>query len=251
MKLTKAERHQAIRDRAIRALGDMYHNATLPCIRDLHGRSEDDAQSWIDIACQLEIEYMRDGGAYGTDFRKTLAAPCNAGKFTSEKARRYYVARGMRKMTHERNDCGAVTGWYLLENAALFYGRGIVRAVDSKRNNALWDRIGEYGNLYQWGRGGRTLAPDGLISQRGGSSFIIREDAATECSIADCIELIRIVESFNRYVTAWCAYVPRMWDEYCADADAEALAEKRAAAARKAKETRERNYWACRDVMTV
>jgi len=49
----------------------------------------------------------------------------------------------------------------------------------------------------------------------------------------------------------WCAGVPEMWREHCAEEDAEARAEKARAAQAKAKETRERNYWAARDVQTI
>lgn len=246
----KPEQKEMLRERARAALRDMYHNATLPFIRDLHGRSEDHAQSWLDDQCQFEIEYIADGGAYGTDYRKTLAAPCNAGKYHSERAQRYYVAKGMRALQSERADCGAFTGWKVMENAALYYGHGIIRE-QLARNDALWECIGEYGTLYQWGRGGRTLAPNDLIAQRGGSSFSIREDYADEMQPAALVDFIRVIESFNRYVGDWCKGVPEMWREHCAEQDAEARAEKARIAAAKAKETRERNYWAFRGMVTA
>lgn len=215
-KQKKAWQRAQVRDRAERALADLYHNATPSYPRDMHGRTADDFQSWFEGAAEFEIDYLQGGGAYGTDYRKTLAAECNAGRYKSAAAREYYVAKGMRAMRAERAKCAA------------------------------WERIEEYGDLYQYGRGGRTLAPDGLYSDRRGGKWY-----PAEHSIADCVELIRIVESFNRYVARWCADVPELWREHCADEDAQALAEKRAAAARKAKETRERRYWEARDVCTI
>lgn len=77
-----------------------------------------------------------------------------------------------------------------------------------------WGRISEYGRLYQWGRGGRTVAPEDLIQQRGGSSFSIREDYADGLPVRDVVKLIQIVESFNSYVSAWCDSVPEQWEEF-------------------------------------
>lgn len=117
---------------------------------------------------------------------------------------------------------------------------------------AMWEYIGaEFGKLYQWGRGGRTLAPEGLVKQHGGSSFSLREDYCAEMSIARVVEVLRIVESFNDAVESWCASVPEYWREHCADEDREELSAKRRAAYLKGIETRERNYWNARDVVTI
>lgn len=243
------EQKEILRNRARAALADLYRNATPSYPRDFGPRA-DIFDSWLADAAQFEIEYIADGGAYGGDYRKTLEAPCNAGKYQSEKARTYYVAKGMRAMRAERADCGAFTGWRIMENAALYYGRGIIRE-QLQRNDCLWETITDYGELYQWGRGGRTLAPKDLVSQRGGSSFSIREDYTDEMQPAALVDFIRVVESFNRYVGAWCAGVPSMWREYCAKLDAEEKRERDSIKASKAKETKERNYWACRDVVTA
>lgn len=245
----KPEQKEILRERARSALRDLYHNATITYPRELYGRSEDYADSWIQDAAQFEIEYIKGGGAYGSNYRKTLEAPCNAGKYQSERAQRYYVAKGMRAIRAERNDCGAFTGWKLMENAALYYGRGIIRE-QLARNDALWETITDYGELYQWGRGGCTLAPNDLIRTGGGSSFSIREDYADEMQPAALVDFIRVIESFNRIVGAWCKHVPEMWREHCAEIDADAKAEKARIAAAKAKETRERNYWAFRGMVT-
>lgn len=213
----KQTQHEAIRERAREALRDLYHNATPSYCRDLFGRSEDYAQSWFEGSAEFEIEYLADGGAYGKNYRATLEAPCNAGRYKSERARAYYIAAGMRKMREDREQC------------------------------AMWEYIGEFGKLYQYGRGGRTLAPSDLVSDRGNP----REDYADKMAIAECVRLLRIVESFNRYVTSWCDSVPEMWREHCEEEDATELAEKRKRASAKGKETRERNYWHSRDVVTV
>jgi hypothetical protein len=206
--MNKAEQHELIRERARAALRNLYHNATINYPRDLHGRSEDYAQQWIEDAAQFEVEYIADGGPYGRNYRATLAAPCNAGRYKSERARAYYVAKGMRDMREESA-------------------------------GHAWQNITDFGKLYSWGRGGRTLAPENLIEQRGGGAFSIREDYADEMPISSVVDLIRIVESFNRYVESWCAGVPEMWDEHCKELAAEERAEKRRLrqAARDAKRT--------------
>jgi hypothetical protein len=226
-------------------LRDLYHNAT-PNYPSLDDKEGAEFQAWFEDAAESEIDYLRDGGAYGTDYRKTLAAPCNAGRYQSEKARAYYIERGMRKMREERDDCGALQGWHMVELAA--GNKTLARALKRifrnrtpKRNNALWEFIGEYGKLYQYGRGGRTLAPDDLVRSRG-MSWGIREDYAEEISIAACVRLIQIVESFNRYVAEWCRSVPEQWAEVVRERKAEERAQRRACLAklRAAKQMRER-----------
>ena len=247
----RQDQKDAIRARAERAVADLYHNATLPYFPELYGRTEDYAQSWLEDTCRWEIAYLRDGGAYGKNYRKTLAADFNAGRYKSERARAYYIAKGMRAYAAEQNDCGMLTGWRVFELATgnEMLRRALAKHGALRRNDAMWERITEYGELYQYGRGGRTLAPANLWRSDGrghGPKF----DAA-EHSIDYCIELVCIVESFNRYVATWCASVPEQWREHCAEDDAQALADKRQRAAAKAKETRERNYWNARDVLTV
>jgi len=180
--MTKQKRHKAIMERARNALLDLYHNATPPYPR-LDDSEGDEFGDWLEEAASWEIEYINDGGAYGPDYRKTLEAPCNAGRFNSPAARRYYVRHGLR-----------------------------VQREDQARYGA-WERISEYGTLYTYGRGGRTLAPEHLIQTRGGSGFSIREDYCEDLSIEDVVRLISTVEAFNAYVKAWCAGVPDMWRE--------------------------------------
>lgn len=194
--MTKSERHAAIRERAAEAIRDMYHNATprYPSLDDKEGEA---FQSWFEDAASFEIEYLRDGGAYGRGYRHTLERNA-ADKFKSEKARGYYVRKGMRDMHIERARCNR---------------------LDSRGNmtSAQWERIGDYGKLYQYGRGGRTLAPDMLVNGHGGSSFSMAEDYCDDMPIADVVTLILIVESFNAMVAAWCKSVPEQWNEAKAD----------------------------------
>lgn len=196
--MMKQERHAAIRARAERAIQNMYHNATPLYPRDVpeeHWRTFED---WLGYVASCEIQYIQDGGAYAaTESRFRAILEANAAvAFNSEAARRYYVRKGMRQYRLDRQG---------------------------------WEHISEFGKLYTWGRGGRTLAPDHLVSQRGGSSFRMREDYPAECTIAECVDLICIVESFNAYVAEWCKNVPDMWREHFAEnyggADVEATAE--------------------------
>ncbi len=248
---TRKQNHNAlIRARAQSAIEDLYHNATVTYPRDLHGRSDDYFQEWFNDAAEQEVDYLQHGGAYGHNYRATLAAPCNAGKFKSEAAQQYYIRKGMRAMHAEREDCGALTGWRVLEMAAgnVTLRRRLTKTFGARpltRNNARWEQISEYGKLYQWGRGGRTLAPDQLYTDRGRTKIDI-----AELSAPALVELIQIVESFNHYVSAWCKDVPEEWREHCDYEDTEDRAAKRKAAAKKARETRERNAWACRGMVT-
>lgn len=87
------------------------------------------------------------------------------------------------------------------------------REVERSRY-ARWERISDYGEIYQYGRGGRTLAPCGLIRSRGGSGYhILADDIADEWSIPRLVELILTVEAFNAHVESWCKSVPKMWEE--------------------------------------
>lgn len=231
MNTRKNSHHEAIRERARRAIADLYHNATVNYPRELYGRPESYFEAWFRDTAEFEIDYLQSGGAYGLNYHRTLSAPCNAGRYKSTAARTFYCRNGMRKMREERERCNS---------------------LDSRRHsvNCLWEYMGEeFGKLYQYGRGGRTLAPDVLMT--GGYSKYPRVNYCDEMPISDCVRVLRIVESFNRRVRDWCADVPEMWREHCEAEDEAELQAKRAAAARKAKETRERNYWASRDVATV
>lgn len=225
----KQQQREALYARVERAIGDLYHNAT-PNYPRLDAVDAQRFQDWFEDAASAEIDYLRDGGANGRDPQKILEHPANAGRYKSEKARAYYVAKGMRAIRAERDDCGALTGWYVVELAA--GNKALARTLrrtfkrapeDMRRNDALWERISEYGKLYQYGRGGRTLAPDGLVSAHG----LPREDYARELSYAAAVELVRVLESFNAYVAAWCKSVPEQWAELERERKAEERAERK------------------------
>jgi hypothetical protein len=87
-----------------------------------------------------------------------------------------------------------------------------------ERNAWLVSRITDYGKLHTWGRGGRTLAPDKLVRQRGGSSFsIANAEDYSEHSNAGLVEMIEVIEAFNAYIVSWCSRenLEYMWREEC------------------------------------
>lgn len=229
MNKRKQQQRDALCARVERAISDLYHNAT-PDYPRLDHEDAERFQVWFEDAASAEIDYLRNGGANGRDPQKTLEHPANAGRYKSAKARAYYVAKGMRAIRAERDDCGALTGWYVMELAtgnkalARTLRRTFKRAPeDMCRNDALWERISEYGKLYQYGRGGRTLAPDGLVDAHG----VPREGSAREHSYAAAVELVRVLESFNAYVGAWCTSVPEQWAELERERKAEERAERK------------------------
>ena len=74
------------------------------------------------------------------------------------------------------------------------------------------------GKLYTWGRGGRTLAPPGLINQRGGRSFSIKSaDSFSDYSNEALTLLIQQIEAFNSYVEVWNSRknLAYMWRDWC------------------------------------
>ena len=83
----------------------------------------------------------------------------------------------------------------------------------------LVSRITEYfGKLYTWGRGGRTLAPQRLIRQRGGGSFsILSGDEFIDSSNERLSNMIQVIEAFNDYVKQWNSKenLLSMWRDYC------------------------------------
>lgn len=226
----KPHNKKMLRQRAEAAILDMYHNATIPYggFDDADGLELSDSyfDNWLGDLAACEIDYIRSGGAYGSDFAATLRAPCNGGKCASAKAQNYYVRKGLRSQRLERLDCGMLTGWRVLEIAC--GNKRIEKLMDShdatERHNSLWERITEYGKLYQHGRGGRTLAPNDLINSRG-MSWGCNGSYADEMQAPELVELIQIVESFNRTVKVWCNSVPEQWNEHIKELSDEREAE--------------------------
>jgi len=64
-----------------------------------------------------------------------------------------------------------------------------------------------YGNVYTWGRGGRTCAPEGWIRQNGGSSFNVKgpEYLMEDKTRAEGWQLLADMKEWNDYVTSFCS----------------------------------------------
>jgi hypothetical protein len=79
----------------------------------------------------------------------------------------------------------------------------------------------EYGTVYTWGRGGRTLAPDGLVNMRGGSSFSIKkaEQVIEEYGAFKARALIKTLRQFDELVHGFNKYIPEWWTDMKYDND--------------------------------
>jgi len=184
--MNKKQRHDALRYRAYRALENLYHNATItyPSVPD---EMQDNFQSWLEMNCMDEIDHLNGGGAYGKDYRSTLMFVAN-GKFKSIAAARRYIAKGLRDKAEDQ----------------------------SKYWGGRAERITDFGTLYQYGRGGRTLAPNDLMKRYGSNDGVDRE-ACADMNIGDLVKAIQTIEAFNKYVESWCNSIPEMWREYVSD----------------------------------
>lgn len=65
----------------------------------------------------------------------------------------------------------------------------------------------KYGEVYTWGRSGATLAPEGLIEQRGGGSFRIKKAEDLELTVAQKRHLLKTLVEFNKLVRVFCSEV--------------------------------------------
>jgi hypothetical protein len=182
----KAARKAAILARLDEALSDLYHNASLhyPTVSDrlveLLGKNGagDFAEYWLKVYAESELEYLTDGG------------PC----LSVKSARKYAV---------EKYPGDSLLAEKKRQKWAIHCTR--YESPDELRFNLPF-QITEYGKLYQWGRGGATLAPDHLIQSRGGSGFSIKKsDHFEDSGIARIVDTILILESFNAYVTLVCS----------------------------------------------
>jgi hypothetical protein len=192
----RQSQRQALEERLSRAARRLYHLATPAWPREW-GPYEDDFSDWLAREGSDVIDWLNDGGPYGRDYYATLAAPCNAGRYLSPNARRRHIAKGTAEW---RRDLDA---------------NPYLKAVET------------FGQLYTWGRGGRTVAPDGLVKQHGGSSFSLRTDAGEEMNAERLTEAVRVAESFGDFVERWNAGVPEMWADYSASRAAEETGEAR------------------------
>ncbi len=83
----------------------------------------------------------------------------------------------------------------------------------------------KYGKVYQYGRGGRTVAPTGLINQRGGSSFSIKSVDDLDLSYQDSRTLLKDLKKFNDHVEAFCRYVTDSAIEFIREEHSEEIKE--------------------------
>lgn len=63
----------------------------------------------------------------------------------------------------------------------------------------------DYGKVYTYGRGGRTVAPESWIHTMGGSGFNISMPETDDLSRASIITLTFDIEAWNAYVKAECS----------------------------------------------
>lgn len=192
----RQEHRKALENRAARAILSLYHAATPAWPRDF-GPYADAFDEWLSERGSEEIDYLNNGGPYGRDYAATLAAAPNGGRFKSEAARRRYIRKELRAQARD------------LESRPEYLARDL------------------FGEAYQWGRGGRTVAPEGLVSQRGGSSFSMSADMLAGLPAARLTHEVRVIEAFADHVRDWNAGVPEMWAEYTAERAAEERAEAR------------------------
>jgi hypothetical protein len=182
----KKARKAMIIARLDNALADMYHNASLHFptpsarLKELIGKNGagDFAEGWLQGYAENELEYLTDGGPRLSEkrARKYAAEKYPGDSFLAEKKRQKWVIHCTR---------------------------------DESPEDACYDRpfrILDYGKLYQWGRGGATLAPDSLIRTHGGSSFSIKKsDHLDGDGINRIVDTILILEAFNAYVNLVCS----------------------------------------------
>ena len=173
------DQKEAVRARARSAILDLYHNATVN-----HPYTEDESYwDWFQDAASFEIEYIQEGGAYGSLVRHLH----NVGK-ECDREGRSLAYKSMARRREKRNILIERSRW------------------------SAWNYTADwYGKLYQYGRGGRTLAPEDLIRTGGGSTYSVREDYPDDLNMEDCVELIQVIESFNWFVGCWCKDVPDLW----------------------------------------
>lgn len=177
------------------ALAGLYHNATIK-------RWPDDVSGcpgfydWLSDAGEHEVHYLNDGGATGRACYTTFEhIKREAAAFKSDAAR----ARFLRLKRRE----------YLRDRAA-----------------GIESRIHEYGRIYAYGRGGRTLAPDAWASDRRG--FSAKQYDYEDLTAERAADILRDVREFNAYICAWCDHAPEQYREECAERLSEAAADARA-----------------------
>lgn len=162
------EHYCALHDRATAALKAMYHNATLS-FEGIKDEDWSDFHEWVSFTAEVEIQELNEGGAYGSD---EIMGPYIRGKYKSPAAQRRAWRMYEDNKRHEQNEC------------------------------ARHERIIEYGKIYTWGRGGRTIGPDRLIT---GQMYWRIDYEKADLPFGDLTDLVLTVEAWNEFVEEWCA----------------------------------------------
>lgn len=178
------------------ALAEIYHNATLyKWADDLPGCPS--FYDWVCEAGSFEVEHWRGGGACGSlPYDQMQHIKEKAAAFKSEKARAYFLRMKRRE-----------------------YWRDQAEHIEN--------RIAEYGIVYSYGRGGRTLCP--AQWEAGGRSFRAKRFEFEDLTAERAAEMLRDVREFNALVRAWCDWAPAGYYEEMRERLAEEAAEQRAA----------------------
>lgn len=162
------------------AIYNMYHSAT-PTVPDCQNDYEYDIfWNWFYDEASFEIDHIQGGGAHG-----------------GERTLKYVVSQ------YKSNKAQALARKYYKAKVAI-----------ERDRYARHENIINYGKLYVYGRGGRTVAIDGLITSRCGHFQGPNEDILDAATKAELTEIIKTVQAFNVYVKAWNDSVPDMWAEY-------------------------------------
>lgn len=167
-------------NRAIQAASSMYHNATPVYISPQNDKEAHMINEFIADQGEGEIDHIHGGGAHGGDSTTDFVANQYKTKEAQRIARRCYVVR---------------------------------RDIEVSKY-ALYERIINYGTLYTYGRGGRTLAPSDLVDTRQGHMQRPNMDFLESLTRGGLTELILVVESFNKYVKDWNNSLDTLWNEY-------------------------------------
>lgn len=159
---------QELLDTLNREIKNLYHNASPEYPYDLMDQYERVTGSCpyalFNDWASFEISYLNEGGAYG------------------------HTPYG--RMSHNKD---------LHSYAKHMKNKKYYRDV----NSAPEYLISNYGDLYTWGRGGRTLAPIDLINQHGNSSFSVKQFEHEDINASSATELLIILRAFNKYVKRW------------------------------------------------
>lgn len=73
--------------------------------------------------------------------------------------------------------------------------------------------VAMFGPVYSHGRSGRTLAPEGLVKEKGGGAFALNLDSLFGLNTAELTRAVKLVEDFGERVRVWNVDVPYQWAE--------------------------------------